>query len=125
MDTAVVHADVRTLEPAQVPAAWEVLERAFGHGLHVEDRDVELAVVDPSRFYAAFVADEPVATAGSFAFSMAVPGRVVPVAGVTWVGVLPTARRRGLLRALMERQLTDLHASGTSVAALWASEGAI
>ena len=123
--TAAVSADIRTLEPAQVLAAWEVLERSFGHGPHPEDTEVELALVDPARFYAAFVDDELVATAGSFALDMAVPGRVVPVAGVTWVGVLPTARRRGLMNALMDRQLSELHGSGTSVAALWASEGAI
>jgi predicted acetyltransferase len=118
-------ADIRTLEPAQVPAAWAVLERSFGHDLHREDTEVELGLVDPSRFYAGFVDGDLVATAGSFALEMAVPGRVVPVAGVTWVGVLPTARRRGLLTALMERQLGDLHSAGASVAALWASEGAI
>ena len=117
--------DVRTLEPAQVPHAWELLERAFGHGPHPEDVEVELALVDPSRFYGGFLGDELVATAGSFALDMAVPGAVVPVAGVTWVGVTPTARRQGLLTALMERQLDDLHSAGTAVAALWASEGAI
>jgi predicted acetyltransferase len=124
-ETAGVSPDVRTLEPAQVPGAWEVLERAFGHGPSPEDTDVELALVDASRFYGAFLDDELVATAGSFALDMAVPGDVVPVAGVTWVGVLPTARRRGLLTALMQRQLDDLRDAGTSVAALWASEGAI
>ncbi|MCW2613680.1 MAG: GCN5-related N-acetyltransferase [Frankiales bacterium] len=56
---------------------------------------------------------------------MAVPGARVPVAGVTWVAVAPTARRQGVLRSFMTRQLTDLHERGTAVAALWASEGAI
>ena len=47
------------------------------------------------------------------------------VAGVTAVGVLPTHRRRGLLTALMRRQLDDVRAAGESVAALWASERVI
>jgi predicted acetyltransferase len=118
--------DVRSLSEAELPAAFTLLERAFGASPpHPDDVDVEVALVDPARAYGAEVDGRLVATAASFDFRMAVPGRVTPVAGVTWVGVLPTYRRRGLLGALMDRQLTDLHESGTAVAALWASEGAI
>ena len=117
--------DVRALSGPELPAAWALLSRAFGQTPHPADVEVELALVDPARAYGAHADGRLVATAASFDFRMAVPGRVVPVAGVTWVGVLPTWRRRGLLGSLMERQLTDLHESGTAVAALWASEGAI
>jgi len=120
-----VTAVLRTLAPSDLLPAWHVLGRAFGQGQHDEDTEVELALVDPARFYGAWDGDRLVATAGSFDFAMAVPGQVAPVAGVTWVGVLPTARRRGLLTAVMQRQLDDLHEGGTAVAALWASEGAI
>ena len=124
-DTPGMAVDVRTLRESELAQAWEVLERSFGHTPHPDDLEVELALVDPARAYGAEVDGRLVATAASFDFRMAVPGRVAPVAGVTWVGVLPTYRRRGLLGALMERQLTDLHESGAAVAALWASEGAI
>ena len=120
-----MHVDVRTLREPELPAAWALLSRAFGEVPHPDDVDVELALVDPARAYGAEVDGRLVATAASFDFRMAVPGRVAPVAGVTWVGVLPTYRRRGLLGGLMARQLTDLHEAGTAVAALWASEGAI
>ena len=54
------------------------------------------------------------------------PGAVLPAAHVTGVGVAPTHRRRGLLKALMHRQLGDVAAAGTEpVAVLWASETAI
>ncbi len=54
---------------------------------------------------------------------MTVPGAALPVAGVTAVSVLPSHRRRGVLRSLMRRQLTDLAARGEEpVAVLWASE---
>ncbi|WP_422746863.1 enhanced intracellular survival protein Eis [Mycobacterium sp. WMMD1722] len=57
---------------------------------------------------------------------LTVPGGVrVPVAGISWVSVAPTHRRRGLLRAM----LTELHdritAAGYPIAALTASEGGI
>ena len=118
-------ADVRVLDPAELSTAWAVISQAFGAPVQPDDVDVELALVDPTRFYAGHVDGRLVATAGSFALRMAVPGAVLPVAGVTWVGVLPTYRRRGLMGALMERQLADLHDAGTAVAALWASEGPI
>ena len=116
---------VRALSPTDVERGFRLLERSFGHVAHDEDVPVELAMVDAKRFYGAYDTDELVGTAGSFAFSMAVPGAVTDVAGVTWVGVSPTARRQGVLRSFMTRQLADLHADATAVAALWASEGAI
>ncbi|MFD6952830.1 acetyltransferase [Nocardiopsis sp. TSRI0078] len=68
---------------------------------------------------------EIVGAVNDFAFEMAMPGGPRPVAGVTGVGVWPTHRRRGVLSALMRRQLADIHARGERYAALWASEGAI
>ena len=47
------------------------------------------------------------------------------MAGVVAVGVLPTHRRRGILREMMIRQLTDSHDAGHALAGLWASESAI
>ena len=43
--------------------------------------------------------------ATAYSFDLTVPGAAVPAAGVSWVGVLPTHRRRGVLRALMDHQL--------------------
>lgn len=117
--------DVRVLAPEQVEGAFLALERAFGNAPHPDDTAVELSVVDDGRFYGGFDGAEVVATAGSFDFTMTVPGGPIPVAGVTWVSVLPTYRRQGLLNAMMSQQLDDLHRGGTTVAALWATEAAI
>ncbi|MCY7366289.1 MAG: GNAT family N-acetyltransferase [Frankiaceae bacterium] len=117
--------EIQHLTAADVVPAMDALEQAFGGVAHPADTDVEASVVDPTRFYAARDGERIVGTAGSFAFSMTVPGGPVPVAGVTWVGVLPTHRRQGVLGSLMSRQLVDLHEEGSAVAALWASEAAI
>ena len=54
------------------------------------------------------------------------PGQeVLPAAGVTFVAVLPTHRRRGVLRSLMRRQLADIRYRGEPLAVLWASESVI
>ncbi len=64
--------------------------------------------------------------AGAFTFRMTVPGgAALGTAGVTVVGVLPTHRRRGILRAMMRVQLDDVHERGEPLAALWASEETI
>ncbi len=60
-----------------------------------------------------------------FSFRMSVPGAIMPAAGVTAVSVLPSYRRRGVLRSLMTRQLGDIHDRGEAIAALWASESGI
>jgi predicted acetyltransferase len=56
---------------------------------------------------------------------MSVPGSVLRCGGVTVVGVYPTHRRRGALRAMMDAQLRDIHERGEPIAALWASEETI
>jgi predicted acetyltransferase len=50
---------------------------------------------------------------------------MLPAAGVTFVAVLPTHRRRGVLRSLMLRQLADVRDRGEPLAILWASEAVI
>ena len=62
---------------------------------------------------------------GAYAHELTVPGGTVRAAGVTMVGVLPTHRRRGILRSMMRAQLDDLHGRGEAVAYLWASEETI
>src|SRR4051794_5410858 len=74
------------------------------------------------RMHAGFEEGRVVGGAGAFTFELSVPGGQVPCGGVTVVGVYPTHRRRGALRALMRAQLDDVHERGEPIAALWASE---
>ncbi|MGZ8717286.1 MAG: GNAT family N-acetyltransferase [Gaiellaceae bacterium] len=77
------------------------------------------------RMHAALEDGQVVGGAGAFTFDFSVPGGTLPCAGVTVVGVAPTHRRRGALRALMDTQLRDVHERGEPIAALWASEETI
>jgi len=78
------------------------------------------------RMHAAFEDGAVVGGAGAFPFELSVPGGdSLPCAGVTVVGVTPTHRRRGVLRAMMDTQLRDIHERGEPIAALWASEETI
>jgi predicted acetyltransferase len=78
------------------------------------------------RMHAAFEDGAVVGGAGAFPFELSVPGGgSLPCAGVTAVGVTPTHRRRGVLRAMMDTQLRDARDRGEPIAALWASEETI
>lgn len=68
----------------------------------------------------------PVGTTGAYSFELTLPGEIlVPAAGVTTVGVLPSHRRQGVLSALMRHQLADLRARGDFLAVLLSSEAVI
>jgi len=91
-----------------------------------EDRERDVARIEFDRTLAAFDGPVQVGTAGAYSFQLTVPGsRTLPAAGVTWVAVLPSHRRRGVLTSLMRRQLADIRERGEPVAVLWASEATI
>ena len=110
----------------ELRAAMTAAEIAFGTGV-VEDEEWERErqALPAARALAAFDGGKPVALAGAYQFDLTIPGGRLPCAGVTWVGVMPTHRRRGILRDLMRRQLDDILSWGEPIAALWASESSI
>ncbi len=82
-------------------------------------------VLEPQRTHAAYDGARVIGGAAAFAFDFTVPGGQVPAAGVTVIGVLPTDRRRGALRAMMRAQLDACRARGEPLAVLWASDDRI
>jgi predicted acetyltransferase len=98
---------------------------AFHRELTDADRERYERIDEPERSLAWFDDGRIVATTSAFTRELTVPGAAVPCAAVTAVAVVPTHRRRGLLTAMMRRQLDDLRQRGDAVAILWASEGAI
>ena len=97
----------------------------FGGPLDEERLSRFSKVLETERMHAALEDGAVVGGGGAFTFDFSVPGGALPCAGVTVVGVYPTHRRRGVLRALMDAQLRDVHERGEPIAALWASEETI
>jgi predicted acetyltransferase len=95
---------------------------AFGDELHDNDLERERKVMPLDRFIAAYDDGRPVGAAAAYLFEVTIPGGTIPAAGVTWVGVLPSHRRRGILQSFMRQQLTE---EAEAIAVLWASESAI
>ncbi|MFD6952831.1 acetyltransferase [Nocardiopsis sp. TSRI0078] len=104
--------------------------KVFAEALNISaqkllDGERDHPITEHDRTLLALDGDRIVGTAMAHGFEMAMPGGPRPVAGVTGVGVWPTHRRRGVLSALMRRQLADIRARGENLAVLWASEGGI
>jgi predicted acetyltransferase len=117
---------MRPITGTELGGFLSVHEHAFNSGPAPERARAELlARIEFDRTLAVFDGPTVVGTAGIFSFQMRVPGAVVPVAGVTMIAVLPTHRRRGILSAVMCRQLADVRDRGEAVAALFASEAGI
>ena len=98
----------------------------FGHDPRpVEGIESTLKYADLSRSISVWDANQVCGTAGTWTFEMTVPGGFVPCGGLTWVSVLPSHRRKGILTAMMRYQLDQVRDWGESIAALWASESVI
>jgi predicted acetyltransferase len=79
-----------------------------------------------ARTLGVFEAGGLVATSRSFATRLTLPGPGWVEAGaVSGIAVLPTHRRRGLLRLIMRRLLDEMRDRGEAVSLLYASEGPI
>jgi len=89
--------------------------------------DAPPPVAELDRSLGLFDGDRVAATSGIYSLDMTVPGgAVVPTAGITWITVSPTHRRRGVLTAIMRRQLDEIHGQEREpLAALWAAESSI
>lgn len=61
----------------------------------------------------------------SIPMRLAVPGGFLDCSAVTFAGVLPTHRRRGVLTSMMDRMHAGAIAAGRPLAALWASQSVI
>ncbi|GAA1882730.1 GNAT family N-acetyltransferase [Lapillicoccus jejuensis] len=97
-----------------------------------------LSSIDPADRWAADLTDDADADPdrhagiyGTYPLQVTVPGplgtlRQVPVLGLSWVGVHPDARRRGVLTAMLAHHLAQARTGGWSgLSALHASEPAI
>jgi predicted acetyltransferase len=106
--------------------AFRTVEVAFGEEPRDEDIERVKATMPVDRVVVAVDRGRFVGVAGAWPFSITIPGGgELPCPGVTWVGVLPTHRRRGVLTAMMRFQLDDIRRRGEPLAALWASESLI
>src|SRR5215470_11680911 len=119
--------DVRPCASAdEVKQAVAPIAYYFGRSTPDEELSERLIRVLPAeRVYAAWEGGRAVGGLGAFPFQLTVPGGRLPAAGVTVAGVLPTHRRRGVLRTMMRVLIDATRARGEPIAYLWATEDTI
>ena len=116
--------EIRRITSEELPAFFDSMSTGF---LERVDVDAIAAEVRPnwdlSRVWAAFDGDAMVGTFRSWATEVTVPGgRQLPAAAVTVVTVLPSHRRRGILRAMVAAEHAAIRERGEALALLYASE---
>lgn len=117
--------EIRSPAEDELRGAMSATMTVFADEQRDDDFERHSRMLPRERFFAAYADGRPVGTTASFPFRLTVPGGELGAGGVTWVGVLPSHRRRGILTCLMRHQLDDLRQRGEPLAILWASEAAI
>src|SRR5487761_1650681 len=117
---------IRPVGPDEFDAFYAVDLHAF-HGRPMPDqrRAEVIRLFEFDRSLVAFDGDSPVGISGVYSLRMCLPGAMAPVAGVTFIAVLPTHRRRGILSSLIRRQFAHIRDRGEAIAVLWSSEAGI
>lgn len=116
---------LRTPTEAEFGRFISPLSIAFNHRMSDAEIEVERRTTELDRFVGALDGEAVVGCGGAFSFRLTVPGGEVGAAGITGVGVLPSHRRRGILRAMMGWWFDQARERDEPVAILWASEAAI
>ncbi|PKH42694.1 Predicted acetyltransferase [Nocardioides alpinus] len=120
--------DVRLSQDAQKYLATDQLVW-FGEVTDSDAEHLRLGLPEDQRFVVDLPAGPEDLHSGIYGvrpMELSLPGgSVVPIAGLTWVGVHPDVRRRGVLAAMMTDHLTRCHDAGVAISALHASETGI
>ncbi|MGC0420878.1 GNAT family N-acetyltransferase [Embleya sp. AB8] len=117
--------DIRKIPDAHVDRILDLTDLAF----HEKDSDDERRqsrklLLNCDRI-GAYEGDTLVGVVAAYRFRISVPGGDLPCAGLDYVAVLPTHRRRGLLTRLLAEQWRQCAEFGQPLSCLWASEHAI
>ena len=119
---------VRPMQPADAERLVRTDFRAFGVGISEVPAGVTrlTEVFETDRFVVALDGADLVGNGGAFSFDLTVPGgATLPVSAITWIAVLPTHRRRGVMRSVMDALADDARSRGEAAMILVASEGSI
>jgi predicted acetyltransferase len=118
--------EIRRLAEEHWPAVLDISRVTFGEEYVDEDLGPFRVAFPMERAFGAFDRGRLVGCTAALSMQLTLPGHTsIPMGGLTWVGVLPTHRRRGILTGLLRAQSADMVEHGEAVSGLVASEGNI
>lgn len=117
---------LRQPDASETRTWFRVLETAFADDVSDAEYELERVQFEPDRLIGAVDGAAWVGAGGGYSLRLTVPGGVdVGAVGITAIGVMPSHRRRGILRQVMGWLVDQAGERGEPVAILWASETAI
>jgi predicted acetyltransferase len=115
--------DIRPITPERGDEFSAVMAAAFGETFTEEELADHDRWFEYERSIAAFDGDRMVGTGGAYSMDLTLPGlTTIPIGGLTAIAVLPTHRRRGILRSMIAYHFQEVEGRGEMVSALGASE---
>jgi predicted acetyltransferase len=115
--------EIRPITREQGDEFSAVMATAFGETFTEEELADHDRWFEYDRSIAAFDGDRMVGTGGAYSMDLTLPGlTTIPIGGLTAISVLPTHRRRGILRAIIAYHFEEVEGRGELVSALGASE---
>ncbi|HWS46937.1 MAG TPA: GNAT family N-acetyltransferase [Acidimicrobiia bacterium] len=118
--------EIRPVDASEIDALLLNDQRTFGLPPHPAHQSRSWAEGELDRTRIAFENGSIVGASRNYTFELTMPGgRLLPAAAVSWVGVLPTHRRQGVLTRMMAALHNDARDHGEPVAMLTASESVI
>jgi predicted acetyltransferase len=118
--------EIRAVELDELDELELADQRGFGMAPMKPEVSRSWATAELDRTRVAFEAGRMVGVSRTYSFELTMPGGAfVPAAAVSWVSVVPTHRRRGVLTQMMDAMHDDARARGEPVAMLTASESSI
>ncbi|MEV0295869.1 GNAT family N-acetyltransferase [Nocardia sp. NPDC050710] len=124
--TVVPGITIRSATEADAEEIRLLLATSFGFGYEPPEQDRLAPVFAPGGALVAVDGDRIVGHTNSMRMTLTVPGeRTVPACGIAGVGVAPTHRRRGILRAMYTEQHRRTEADGIAITIFTASRATI
>lgn len=118
--------EIRAIASDEVDALLVADQRGFGGPLPRPGSSRTWTEAELDRTRVAFESGRMIGTSRTYSFELTMPGGAyLPVAAVSWVSVLPTHRRQGVLTRLMAAMHDDARDRGEPAAILTASESSI
>ena len=118
--------EIRPITPEQGDQYSAVMMAAFGETFTAEEMADHDRWFEYDRSIAAFDGDRIVGTGGAYSMELTLPGlTTTPIGGLTAIAVLPTHRRRGILRSMIAYHFAECEGRGELVSGLGASESVI
>jgi predicted acetyltransferase len=118
--------EIRPIEAGEIDALLVADQRGFGGVPMRPESSRSWALGELDRTRVAFEDGSIVGVSRTYTFELTMPGgSLLPAAAVSWVSVLPTHRRRGILTRMMAAMHDDARDRGEPAAMLTASESSI